>query len=79
MLSYGRLPNADMSVINDVVGEYLNMLDIPATRHFKSLAPSPAPSPGLPGAAPQPRKEIPTQRTEFQRSAMEGRLSPAEK
>jgi len=37
------------------------------------------PTPGIPGASPQPRREVPTERTEFQRAALEGVVSPAER
>lgn len=77
LLSYGRLPQADINIINDVVKEQLSHLEIPISRKIKPMPKVGAP--GLPGATPQPRKETPTSQTEFQRANIEGTLSPAER
>lgn len=79
LLSYGRLPQADMNVINQVVREYLGTLELPITRKIKPMVAPAVEGTRTPGPSPEPRREVPTQRTEFQRARIEGRLSPAEK
>lgn len=74
LFAYARLPQADLGVINSVVQEYLNTLNVPIAR----LQPKTAPPAPQPAEQPQrPTGETPTPRTEFNRAAMEGTISPA--
>jgi len=73
LLTYGRLPQADLGVINSVVKEYLQTLELPISRFMpnRQAVPVTPPSP----ASPEPRKSLATPMGEFQRASVEGTLS----
>jgi len=82
LLSYGRLPQADIDIINSVVREYLNTLEIPLSRKIKNIGRLRQPIAQAPQGEIQlkvPRKEVPTPQAELERARLEGVLSPAEK
>ncbi|HEB13445.1 MAG TPA: hypothetical protein ENI13_00520 [candidate division CPR3 bacterium] len=78
LLTYTKLPQADLSVINSIVKEYLGMLDIPIVRKIDNAVAPPMPPEGQRDQR-QPRQQQPNVQTEDTRANMEGVTSPAER